>query len=400
MMTISFVVLCILFLLIILPFNQSTKIVNISAYNNIVRSKNAVADYEKIKTAEVILPVVFANVLHYEPGELGTSEISQKGPDVYYSEEALQDPEFLESVMRSPFTVGTHDKNTNEYNREVDGWPSNTWYDEKEKGVFVKGYVTGADNVEYVRINKDEAKFGTSAYIDFIELVEKEGVAPNGQKYTAIATKLHCNHLAILPNIRDEHNLIVAMNSVKVEPAAKPKLRILEKFKNTIQGKNNMPEEKDNKDKMKEVYNEMEDDKKKAYAMDAINMRLDKMDETMNMYAKNMEKYDPKKNDKPDVDNKGKNKGDEDDGDPGDKLVASNAIPSQDIISTVSNSLGVTFKETPTVEELSKLLGIKEKTFAETLTALNAKCKEIITESAKNAVSEESESFESMLAKF
>jgi len=350
---------------------------------------NAVSDFEKIKTAEVVLPVVFAHVLHYEPGELtGDSQIAKNGGDIYYTPEALQEEDFLESVLRSPFTIGTHEKNTTEHNRDIDGWPVEVWYDEEKEGVFVRGYVSGVDNVEYVEQNKDMDNFGTSAYIDFVSLVEGEGETENGESYSAQATKLHCNHIAILPNIRDEHNLIVALNSIKVEPKKEKKKpsSVASKIKNLTRGKNSME-----KEELKEIVNDILSKREEAGAMDALNERLDGMDEAIkNMNPKNMDDKD----DKPKGEG-GKNMDDKDDKPKGeggknmdeDTEGTYNALPSQEVVSTVSNSLGVTFKETPTIAELAKLLDIKSGTFLEIISAINAKCDELKKSTEEAAVS-------------
>lgn len=174
---------------------------------------NSTTSYQKIESAEIEIPVIAEDVLVYQAGELGASY-----PDVtrlFYSAEALQDPEYLETVTRSPLQVQTHEKNTSEFNRGVDGWPLSAWWDETERRVKVRGIVHGEDNVNYVKENRNKPNFGTSAYISFLEIDRTPGTAPNGKPYDAIVRKAVNNHIAILPNVRDPKNVILAMNAVK-----------------------------------------------------------------------------------------------------------------------------------------------------------------------------------------
>ena len=174
---------------------------------------NSTTSYQKIESAEIEIPVIAEDVLVYQAGELGASY-----PDVtrlFYSAEALQDPEYLETVTRSPLQVQTHEKNTSEFNRGVDGWPLSAWWDETERRVKVRGIVHGEDNVAYVKENRNKPNFGTSAYISFLEIDRTPGTAPNGKPYDAIVRKAVNNHIAILPNVRDPKNVILAMNAVK-----------------------------------------------------------------------------------------------------------------------------------------------------------------------------------------
>lgn len=186
---------------------------NSSAMNS--AAVNAAPDEMKIKTAEIEIPVIAEDVLTYEPGELGESYPERTR--LYYAADAIKDPEYLETVLRSPFQVETHGKNTGEHNRDVDGWPRDAWWDEDKKKVMVRGYLHGENNVQYAKENKHLPGFGTSAYITFLKVDRTPGVAPNGKPYDAIVRKAVNNHIAILPNIRDPKNAIVAMNAIETE---------------------------------------------------------------------------------------------------------------------------------------------------------------------------------------
>lgn len=179
---------------------------------NAVEVQNASVDFQKIKTAEIEIPVIAADVLVYEPGELGSSY-----PDrtrLYYSPEALSDPEYLQTVLRSPLVVGSHEKSTTEFNRDVDGWPLSAIWDDREQRVKVRGVLHGEENVAYAEANKGKPSFGTSAYISFLEIDRTPGTSPDGKPYDAVVRKAVNNHIAILPNIRDPKNIILAMNAV------------------------------------------------------------------------------------------------------------------------------------------------------------------------------------------
>lgn len=189
---------------------------------------NGTTDYQKIKTAEIEIPVIAEDVLVYQGGELGSAY-----PDVtrlFYSKEAISDPDYLETVQRSPLQVQTHEKNTSEFNRGVDGWPLSAWWDEAERRVKVRGVLHGEDNVRYAEENRNQPNFGTSAYISFLEIDRTPGIAPNGKPYDAVVRKAVNNHIAILPNVRDPKNVILAMNAVKEEGTNAMDLKDDEKY--------------------------------------------------------------------------------------------------------------------------------------------------------------------------
>lgn len=182
---------------------------------DLANAANGTTDYQKIKTAEIEIPVIAEDVLVYQGGELGSAY-----PDVtrlFYSKEAISDPDYLETVLRSPLQVQTHEKNTSEFNRGVDGWPLSAWWDEAERRTKVRGVLHGEDNVRYAEENRNQPNFGTSAYISFLEIDRTPGIAPNGKPYDAVVRKAVNNHIAILPNVRDPKNVILAMNAVREE---------------------------------------------------------------------------------------------------------------------------------------------------------------------------------------
>lgn len=376
----------------IVIFLRLIKVRKNSNFKSARNDKSVSSDFkkhdQKIKSAKVVLPVIFARTLSYEPGELGDNDKTEK---IHYSEKALQDPEFLESVMRAPFTTGSHDKNTDESNRDIDGWPINAWYDKEKKGVFVEGYILGEKNIKYIKEKKGESRFGTSAYLDFLDLSKSEN-----QDNTMQANKIHCNHLAILPNIRDEHNVIVAINAAKSAMNAinsKEVKKVDDKDKD-IEDKNKDVEDVEN-DNVKELI------KKLASQNSVVNERLDKIEKILKPLASNSDEDEDSDNeddkDKIKSDNSKKSKksknsddySDEDKDDDKDTKYASNALPSEETIARVSNGLGVTFANKPTFSELANLLNVKEDSLADTISAVNSKCKEFeIKDSKSNIIKE------------
>ena len=155
---------------------QSVK--NSKAINYKANVKNDISEYQKIKTSEVVLPVIKATVLTYAPGELGDK--FQDETKLYYSPEALQDNQFLESVIRSPWNTKTHELNTSEDNIKVSGWSRESWFDETDKTVYAKGFLIGSDNIDYAKENQNTPSFGTSAFISFLQIDKESGTTPEG----------------------------------------------------------------------------------------------------------------------------------------------------------------------------------------------------------------------------
>jgi hypothetical protein len=367
-----------------------------SARNNM--AVNAAVDYQKIKTAEIEIPVIAEDVLTYGPGELGAAY--PETTNLYYPESAIADQEYLDTVVRSPLQVQTHEKNTGEFNRDVDGWPLSAWYDKDRKRVMVKGVLHGESNVEYAKENLTKPGFGTSAFISFLKIERQKGTAPNGKPYDAIVKKAVNNHIAILPNIRDPKNVIVALNAVEKDEAGD------DKTKNEISKQEDieMPEAK------------MSDEEFSAY-MEKYNAK-NKAEEEMRNSIKNeiMEELGIKKGEKGE---NGKNEDkaekkeetkseekaenpDEKEKDKDDDAEAANAIePDDAMLKDFSTHLGIAFSKKPTLKALGKIAGIGEVTnTAALISALNAKRKEFTsgsTESGEGKNSKEDSSLDDFL---
>jgi len=331
---------------------------------------NAAKDFQKIKTAEIEIPVIAADVLSYGPNELGSAY--PESTNLYYSPEALKDPEFLETVLRSPLQVQTHEKNTGEYNRDVDGWPTKAWWDETEKRVKVKGFLHGEENVRYAEENRTTPNFGTSAFISFLKVDRESGVSPEGKPYDAIVRKAVNNHIAILPNVRDPKNVILAMNALGDVEEEKPNEGKNETEPEAAEEKKRMPIDKaDFKEAMDAYMAEKEAEEAKKNAIK--NELLEELKE-----EKNAKNEDEKKKEEEDAANKAKNEEEK----KKEEESASNALPSEEMIKDFSGILGITFKNPPSLKELGSFVGVTETEPAKLISALNAKRAELKQESS------------------
>lgn len=337
---------------------------------------SSAVESQKIRSVEFEAPVVFADVLHYDEGELGPGSEAE---DIYYTPEALQDREYLETILRSPVSVGTHDKNTSEWNRDVDGWIREAWWDDQKKAVMAKGVVYGADNVAYVEKNRGYAGFGTSGAIDFRKQIKREpGRAPNGKSYTAFTTKLTNNHLAILPNIRDKKNVILALNAKLSQDAPDDPGTVNPVNADTEQkGETKMAEEKKAGIDPDELKNAVEDLKKK----EADNAEYEGMKNTINEMKAFMSEFKNAKNAEAPAEEKKEEKpenakNEEEVANSDDMEFAQNALPSQELVKDISEGLGVTFVKTPTIRQLAKATGVSATAFPDVMAALNAKRQE------------------------
>ena len=375
---------------------QSVK--NTKVLNHKAQAKNDVSDYQKIKTSETVIPVIKATVLEYNAGELG--ELFNEPTKLYYSPEALQDKEFLESVIRSPWNTKTHELNTSEDNLKVSGWAKESWYDESDKTVYAKGFLIGEDNINYAKENKDTPSFGTSAFISFLKIDKESGLTPEGLEYNAIARKAICNHVAILPNIRDEKNKIVSIN-------AKNALVETSNNKKEIGVKNTMEQIEFNA--LMEKYNE-EKNAKNEETDKIVNAVLERLEEKKNGKNEEPAKEEPKKepiaNEEPAKEEPKKDASNEDHKEPdGDEAKAANALPSEKIVAVFCDAFNTRFVKTPSFIQLAEIAEIetKGKTFTQVLNAVNKKYSELssnVSSSAKNSETQKTTSIDEVLKGF
>lgn len=358
---------------------------------NSVAVHNSIVDHQRIKTAEIEIPVIAEDVLEYGPGELGPNYPS--ATRLYYAAEAISDPEYLETVLRSPLQIETHDLNTGENNIDVAGMPNQVWYDSQEKRVKAKGVIVGKDRVEYVARSKERPGFGTSAFISFLEIDRVPGIAPNGKPYDARVRKAVNNHIAILDNVRDPNNVVLAMNArIDTQPERwAPPSEMVDRFTaavsegdeaafkavvsdiyNTMGGSPGSKTMPIDKDEFKAAMNEYESDK-------------DREEETVNRIVNTvLEKLKPasdnsKNEDEPVKASESDQAKNEDEPEKTDDDTAVNALPSEDMVKDFSTHLGITFRTTPTLSQLGKYVGVAEADPAKLISALNAKRQEFKT---------------------
>lgn len=394
---------------------------------------NSVVDEMKIRTAVIEIPVIAEDVLTYEPGELGPAY-----PDktrLFYSADAIKDPDYLESILHSPLQMRTHQKNTEEYNRDIDGWPLASWWDETERRVKLKGIVHGEENVKYAEENKHLPGFGTSAFISFLRIEKTAGTAPNGKPYDAVVRKAVNNHVAILPGIRDPKNVIVAMNAVEqntvdnsdddTKPLKKngvwesPRGKsdaeldaIAKKAKergpgptgyadrlrdlglknsegkkmeyNEFKGHMNayqaeMKAEDERAEKIKNaIKNELKNESSKAVTSTATGAGNAPKSSGKDGEAKNFPHASEETSTVPAPEKKTETS------------TATNAMPSQEMVADFSTHLGIVFDKTPSLTDLGALVGIKASAPHELISALNAKREEIkkVTKPARSETGE------------
>lgn len=350
-------------------------------------AKNAGAvDYQAIETAEVTIPVIRADVLSYGPGELGSSTtLGKEGAKVLYSAESLKDEEFLETVLRSPFSVSTHEKNTNEANRDVDGWACKVWFDESDQTVYAKGYVVGADNVQYVKQNKLREGFGTSAFIKFVDIKKQDGVSSTGVTYDAITTKLSCSHIAILPDIRDRKNVIVAINALQEHTDVSSTQSVNENRLSIVKNAGGtMADEKELKGMVKDAVNEAAEERAKNEKYSEMENALKAANEEIaKLKGGNAKNEEPKKDEEEPAMNA------EEEDKKKEAENAKNAMASEALMSAASEILGISYAKPVPVLQVCNAFGIKGKPFHEAVIALNAKIAEhkkpTVTEEAKNS---------------
>lgn len=334
--------------------------------------KNDISDFQKIKTSEITLPVIKATVLEYQPYELG--EDFPEVTKLYYSPEAIAEKDFLESIKRSPLQVETHEKNTGEFNLDVNGWSVESWYDSNDKTTYAKGFLIGSENIDYAKKNLNKETFGTSAFISFLEIEKEKGKTPEGLEYDAIAKKTICNHVAILPNIRDNNNKIVSINAknAKIETTT---------AKNKTE-KNTMPEAMTQEEfnaKM-QVWEETQKAKNEQEAKASeklVNSVLEKLQNSKNEEEPKKEEAPATNEDEPKKEETSTNE--EETLKNEDSSEVANALPNQKLVSDFSDFYSIEFKKTPTVKELAKIAGIEYKNFGQALNAIKEKIQSVAT---------------------
>lgn len=350
---------------------------------------------ERIQTLDFTVPVLHAAVLSYKAGELQSAnpEISGRDFRLWYPPEEVSAKTFLESIRKAPISVGSHEKNTSEFNVDVNGWPTTVRYDETRKAAIIDGVVKKAENVEYVRRLAKTNNFGASGFIDAQDIEIKSGTTPEGEPFDGIARKLICTHIALLPNVRDPDNKIitknakvVVMNSITInkndENALTDSPEYDEAQTSTIEAKNaggKMAKNEDEKggDLKNEIRNVLDEMKKD----EAGASKMAELEKTVNAMGEKLAAYDAKngvKNAEEEKKPEGEAENAEDKKEDGETLNAKNARPTQENIKLLGEHFGIDFgRSTPTFNALAPLIGAEGKTLPEIITAVNAKAVEI-----------------------
>ena len=154
------------------------------------------------------------------------------------------------------------------------------------------------------------------------------------------------------------------------------------------------------KDTIKSALNEIEEEKKKASELDDTKNALKAANEKIAELETKNKAYEGKETPEEEAEEKKVEAGNAEDKED-ESFNAKNALPSQELIKDISEFSGIQFTKTPTVFQLASVVGIKGKSFDETLSALNAKRQEIKGKSpeAKNTSGKsEPASFDDLLA--
>jgi hypothetical protein len=368
----------------------------VTAMNSAPIVQNARSD-QNIRTAEITIPVIYADVITYKPGELGNNTaIGREGASVYYHPDALKDKEYLATVESSLISVGTHEKNTSENNKNPDGFVRRAYWDEQEQRVVMDAMAAGDREVTYVERNRSKPGFGASAFLKFIELKRASGIAPSGKKYDAIATKVVNDHVAIMDSVRDPRNMVIAMNAMEQvvpdeEVAAEKSSKNAKKAKVKNGGNMSHDEKKEpaSKEAIRNTIEEMEAEKarnefmkKTDGALNELSARMGKIESYMSGGKNGKNAGTDTTTDVPNGEETPADKKDDKDGE--EAANAKNALPTEEVIADCADYLGMKFEKPPTFNQLGSLLGVKGKNFTETVTAVNAKRKEIVAARKSN----------------
>jgi hypothetical protein len=341
------------------------------------RNKNDVRDRQEIATSFITVPVLGVGSITYAPFNLAPEQ--SETVTVEYPENAVSDPEYLLSLRTSPLNVGTHELNTGEGNKYVDGWVIDSWYDNETKQAVVKAVIIGQAEIDYIKNHKEENGFGASGFISF----DKFDTAENGN---IILEKITNQHIAITENVRDPKLKIRAMNST-----VRPVNRNVDQNLTTssvascdekVSNNNNLDDKGGSDMEPSEVEKIVNGILDKRQSSEATNAEMEGMKEEIasikNAVNEIKEVLKPKEDDPPEpkAENQdGDDSGGEDKPKTDDELAeiaAANAFINDDLLSKVADKTGLTFEQKPKLIDLAHLLGLKQKKPMEIITAINA----------------------------
>lgn len=328
---------------------------------------------QNIATADFRAPVLFAGVYEYDAAELGFDGGGRIR--VYYPPEEIAKKDFIQSVFYSAVSVGTHEKNTREENADPDGWIREAVYEPKTKGVYATGVIYTQKNVEYVSQNEKADKFGTSAFFR-ATYTPKSGTTPDGESYDFIGSDLVCNHLAILPNPRDDKNIVVI---TKINRAvAQHAQRITQTNKNNPDGGIiTMPdtEKPADKEAIRNALDEIEKEKQAANEMTELRNSLKNAQDEIAGLKNQLSAMKPAEPANAEEDDKDK------DGE------AAHGLPSQEIVKTFAKHYGRDFgRKTPSFATLAEIAELTGDTIAAKARAVVAHAKSLESDSTKTEV--------------
>ena len=339
-----------------------------------------------IATSFITVPVLGVGSITYPPFNL-TPEQSET-VTVEYPENAVSDPDYLQGLFTSPLNVGTHELNTREDNKYVDGWVIDAWYDTETKQAVVKAVIIGQAEIDYIKNHKNENGFGASGFISF----DKFNTAENGN---IILEKITNQHIAITENVRDPNLKIRAMNST-VRPVNRNVNQNLVSdsvadLDKTASNNNNLDnkggsdmEPSEVKEIVKGILDERQSGEVANAEMEGMKEEISSIKNAVNEIKEALKPDEKKPEEKSDavnqekVETEEKNKPKTDDELA--ELAAANAFINDDLLSKVADKTGLTFEQKPKLLDLALILGLKQKKPVEIIAAVNAYVKTEETE--------------------
>lgn len=342
------------------------------------RNKIDVRDRQEIATSFITVPVLGVGPITYPPFNLTPEQSETVTFD--YTESAVSDPEYLQSLFTSPLNVGTHELNTGESNKYVDGWVIDAWYDKETKQAVVKAVIIGQAEIDYIKKHKDDNGFGASGFISF----DKYSVAEDGNR---ILEKITNQHIAITENVRDPNLKIRAMNST-VRPVNRNVDQNLvsdsvadnDKKASNTNNKNNIGGSDMEPSEVKEIVKGLLDERQSS---ETTNAEMEGMKEEIssikNAVNELKEMYKPKEEPSTKAENQdppeAKTEKEENKPKTEDELAelaAANAFIGDSLLSEIAEKTGLTFEQKPKLIDIARILELKQRKPVEILAAVNA----------------------------
>lgn len=352
---------------------------------------DAVRDKQEISTAYIIVPVLAVGNMDYAAFETSPD---QKVPIVVnYSEEAVSDPDYIKSLLTSPLNIGTHEQNTNEENKFVDGWVTDSWFDEDKKQAMVKAVIIGQKEIDYVKEHKDDKGFGASGFITFDDYTKDDTGNMTLKKITN-------QHIAITENVRDPELKIYSMNSQDAairEAKSKVDLQIMPVTDENKRNQDSIKNEEESNMTPEEIKKYVLEAMSETKDAEATNAEMVGMKKDIDEIKNSLSALIGKKEEEEISEEAGAANTEEEDKAAEEKAASekaaaenvsgSNALVSDKLLASIAEKTGMVFNAKTTLNDLKNVFELKEEKPLDILKAVNAIV--IDSESAQNSESNE-----------